>query len=661
MTDLHPAIDALSEFADDRIRPQDDLFGHVNGRWLENVTIPPDLSRVGGFIDLVLDAEAEVGSILQEARDAVEGGAAEPGTDRYRIGALYASFLDEDRIETLGSEPLAPALAEVEALADIADLGALLGRLGRQGVSGVVGAYVDSDDRQSDRYLLNVVQGGIGLPDEAYYRDESFAPIRDSYRAHIAATLGLIAWDADRAGAAADQVLALETRLAAGHWDKVRCRDVIATYNLLPLAEVRSAAPAFDWDAWLTAMAADAPAVDEVLVRQPSYLGTLSEALADVPLDHWKAWLTFHIASSASPYLSSVFVEENFDFYRRTLTGAEENRDRWKRGADLCNSLLGEAVGAEFVARRFPPQAKEEMQQLVDNLVEAYRVSISRLTWMTDQTRARALDKLGQFRPKIGYPDRWRDYSSLEIEPTDLWGNVQRGRAFETDRQLRKLGQPVDRDEWFMTPQTVNAYYNPGTNEICFPAAILQSPFFEMGADPALNYGGIGAVIGHEIGHGFDDQGSQYDGEGNLENWWTDEDRERFRELADQLIAQYDEFEPRDLPGRNVNGALTVGENIGDLGGLTIALLAYGISLGGQPDPVIGGMTGRERLLRNWARIWRIKTRPALAEQFLTVDPHSPAEFRANIVRNLDEFHETFGTAPGDTLWLDPSDRVRIW
>ncbi|QGG94713.1 M13 family metallopeptidase [Actinomarinicola tropica] len=657
-----PDVAALAEFADDRIRPQDDLFGHVNGRWLETVSIPPDLSRVGGFIDLVLDAEAEVGAILHAARGEVEAGTAVPGTDRHKIGSLFASFLDEERVESLGAAPLADVLAEVDAITDVAELGPLLGRFGREGIFGVVGAYVDTDDRRSDRYLLNVVQGGIGLPDEAYYREDGFAPIRDAYGAHVAATFRLLGWDDDRATTAAERVLALETRLAAGHWDKVRCRDVIATYNLLPLDEVRTAAPAFDWDGWLDAMAAgrDVP-LDEVLVRQPSYLDTLSTALEEVAVADWRAWLTFRIASSASPYLSSAFVEEHFDFYRRTLTGTEQNRERWKRGADLCNALLGEAVGAEFVARRFPPEAKAEMQQLVDNLVEAYRVSIGRLPWMTGATRARALEKLEHFRPKIGYPDRWRDYSALEIDAGDLFGNLRRGRAFETDRQIAKLGGPVDRDEWFMTPQTVNAYYNPGTNEICFPAAILQPPFFDPIADPALNYGGIGAVIGHEIGHGFDDQGSQYDGEGNLLDWWTDEDRARFRQLADALIAQYDGFEPRDLPGRRVNGSLTVGENIGDLGGLTIALLAYEISLGEAPAPVIGGMSGRERVLRNWARIWRIATRPALAEQFLTVDPHSPAEFRANIVRNLDEFHETFGTQPGDGLWLDPAHRVRIW
>ncbi len=662
-----PDVSVLREHADDRIRPQDDLFGQVNGGWLDTVEIPPDLSSVGGFIDLVLESEAEVGDILREASAAAASGAAEPGTDRRKIGDLFASFLDEERAEALGAEPLADDLAAIAALDSVDGLAALLGRLQRAGGTGLVGAYVNTDDRRSDRYVVNVVQGGLGLPDEAYYRDESLAPIREAYRAHLAATFELLGRTADEAADAAARTYALEERLAASHWDKVRCRNVLETYNLLTLDEVRSTAPGFDWTVWLSELAGgadpatDAPAIDELLVRQPSYLESLSGTLAEVPLDDWKDWLTFHTTRHASPYLSSAFVERNFDFYGRTLSGSEEMRERWKRGADLCGRALGEAVGAEFVARVFPPEAKVLMEVLVDNLVEAYRVSIGRLEWMTDTTRARALDKLALFRPKIGYPDEWRDYSALRIERDDLVGNVRRSQEFETDRQLAKLGGPVDRGEWFMTPQTVNAYYNPGTNEICFPAAILRPPFFDLGADPALNYGGIGAVIGHEIGHGFDDQGSQYDGEGNMVDWWTDDDRARFKDLADTLIAQYDGFEPRALAGKTVNGALTVGENIGDLGGLTIALLAYELSLDGEEPPVIDGMSGRERLFRNWARIWRVKVRRERAEQLLTIDPHSPAEFRANIVRNLDEFHETFGTEPGDGLWLDPSERVRIW
>jgi putative endopeptidase len=652
-------IDALP--GETGARPQDDLFGHVNGAWLETAEIPPDLPSTGGFIDLVLEAEADVVAILREASDAAAAGSAPVGSDRQRMGDLFAAFMDEGAVEALGAEPLRDDLAAIEALADVGSLAALLGRFQRHGASGALDSYVNTDDRRSDRYIVNVVQGGLGLPDEAYYREDAFADLRVAYVAHVAAMLGLLGWSDAESADGADRVMALETRLAAGHWDNVRCRDVIAGYNLTSFDDLQAATPAFDWTAWIGALGGDEAQFAAVLVRQPSFLPVLSEALEEVPLDDWKAWLTFHLVSSSAPYLSSAFVEQNFDFYSRTLTGAQEMRDRWKRGVALCNGAIGEAIGAEYVARHFPPEAKAQMDELVANLVEAYRISIGRLEWMGEDTRERALAKLDQFRPKVGYPVKWRDYSALEITRDDLLGNVRRASAFETDRQLGKLGGPVDRDEWFMTPQTVNAYYNPGVNEICFPAAILQPPFFRAGADAALNYGGIGAVIGHEIGHGFDDQGSQYDGDGNMVNWWSDDDRERFTERAEKLIAQYDGFEPRALPGHSVNGALTVGENIGDLGGLTIALLAYEVSLKGDDAPELDGLTGRQRLFNNWGLIWRIKSRPELALQMLSVDPHSPPEFRANVVRNLDEFHEEFATTPDDGLWLDPAARVRIW
>jgi putative endopeptidase len=655
------ALDALFEHADDTIRPQDDLFGHVNGRWLETAEIPADLTRIGGFIDLHLESEADVGDILREASAAAADGSAPVGTDRQKIGDLFASFMDEDRVEALGAEPLTDDLAAIDALTDERQLAQLLGRFQRDRLAGAIESYVNTDDRDSDRNIVNIVQAGIGLPDEAYYREDTFAEIRAAYVGHVATMLRLVGWSDDEAEAGADRVMALETRLASAHWDRVRNRDVIETYNLTTLDELRAAAPAFDWSGWIDGIGGTEDAFAEVLVRQPSYLPALSAALTEVALDDWKAWLTFHLVHDAAPYLSRPFVDANFDFYSRTLTGAEEVRDRWKRGVSLCDRAIGEAVGAEYVARVFPPEAKAQMDELVDNLVEAYRISIGRLEWMGADTRDRALEKLGQFRSKIGYPDRWRDYGSLRIERDDLLGNVRRASAFETERQLAKLGAPVDRDEWFMTPQTVNAYYNPGVNEICFPAAILRPPFFDPKADPALNYGGIGAVIGHEIGHGFDDQGSQYDGHGNLVDWWTDQDRVRFTERADRLIAQYSGFEPRGLPGHHVNGALTVGENIGDLGGLTIALLAYELSLAGGAAPEIEGLTGPQRVFSNWALVWRIKTRPELELQMLSVDPHSPPEFRANIVRNLDEFHDAFSTAATDALWLDPEERVRIW
>ncbi len=642
---------------DGETRPQDDLFGHVNGRWLATAELPPDLSTIGGFVDLALEAERVVGEILAEA---AADAAAPDGSSRRKIGDLYASFMDETRIEAAGLAPLEADLAAIDTLGDIAGLARLHGVLQRGLLDGAVRSYVHTDDRQSDRSIVNLVQGGLGLPDESYYREDTFAELRQAYVEHVARLLALAGATEVAAADAAQRVLALETRLAAGHWDNVRTRDVLASYNLMPFAELRTLAPSFDWDGWRAGLGATPDQVAEVLVRQPSFFAALSEALDEIPLADWQAWLRFHVISGAAPYLSSAFVDEDFSF-ARVLTGTPQLKARWKRAVALCNGAMGEAVGEAYVERTFPPDAKAQMVALVDNLIEAYRVSIDRLAWMGPETRARALDKLGRFRSKIGYPDVWRDYGALAVDPGDLVGNVRRASAFETDRQLAKVGAPVDRDEWLMTPQTVNAYYNPGANEICFPAAILQPPFFEAGADPAYNYGGIGAVIGHEVGHGFDDQGSQYDGDGNLANWWTDEDRARFAERADKLIAQYDGFEPRSLPGQSVNGALTIGENIGDLGGLTIALLAYELSLDGADAPVVDGRTGRERLFANWALIWRIKVRDELARQLLTVDVHSPPEFRANIVRNLDEFHETYATTPDDALWLDPSDRVRIW
>jgi endothelin-converting enzyme/putative endopeptidase len=661
MHETDSTTEQQAQYVDDSIRPQDDLFGHVNGKWLESAEFRADLATIGGFVDLTLSAEADLGEILREASEAAAAGDVPGGNERQKIGDLFASFTDEQHVEALGHTPLAADLAAIAALQDLQGLAALLGRFQRESLGSVVGCYVNTDDRQSDRYIVNIVQGGLGLPDESYYRDDAFAEHRAKYVAHVAAMLRLLGRSPSEAEDAAGRVMSLETRLAAAHWDRVRCRDVLATYNLTTLDELRAAVPAFDWLAWIGAMGGTEGQFAEVLVRQPSFLPALSEALTEIPLDDWKIWLTFHLVRRTAPYLSRAFVDEHFELYLRTLTGAEAQRDRWKRGVDLCNRAIGEAVGAEYVARVLPPDAKVEMEELVANLLEAYRVSIGHLDWMSAETRERALTKLTQFRSKIGYPNRWRDYSTLEVARDDLVGNVRRAAAFETDRQLRKIGSPVDRDEWFMTPQTVNAYYNPGGNEICFPAAILRPPFFQAGADPALNYGGIGAVIGHEIGHGFDDQGSRYDGDGNLVNWWTDDDRARFKVRADKLIAQYDRFEPRTMPGHHVNGALTVGENIGDLGGLTIALLAYEISRRGQAPAVADGLSGRQRLFQNWAYIWRVKRRPELALQLLSVDPHAPAEFRANIVRNLDEFHDAYATAPNDALWLDPVDRVRIW
>jgi putative endopeptidase len=637
------------------IRPQDDLFGHVNGRWLDATEIPSDRSSWGAFVQLSEQSEERVRAII-ESLAATDH---EHGSNAQKIGDLFSSFMAEDRIEQLGAAPIRADLDTVASLTDLDALVGFVGGLERRGGGGFFGAYVNTDDRNSDRYLVNLVQGGLGLPDESYYREDKFAEVRTAYVAHLSKMFALAGWtDSERA---AQQVMDVETRLAQGHWERAETRDVLKTYNLTRFEDLRALAPGLAWDTWAAALGANEDTLAETIVQQPSYFEHLSKALSEVALEDWKAWVAIRVIRSASPYLSRDFVDENFEFYGRTLQGTPELRARWKRGVSFVEGSVGEAVGEEYVARHFPPRSKEIMVGLVANLLEAYRRNIEALDWMGEETKQRAYRKLETFRPKIGYPDKFRDYSALEVTADDLLANVRAVAAFETDRELRKIGSPVDRDEWFMLPQHVNAYYNPGMNEICFPAGILQPPFFDADAEPAENYGGIGAVIGHEIGHGFDDQGSQYDELGNMENWWTAEDREAFQQRADKLIAQYDRFEPRDLPGEHVNGALTVGENIGDLGGITIALKAYLISLEGQEAPVVGGMTGPQRVFMNFAHVWRSKRRKEQMVQLITVDPHSPAEFRANIVRNLDEFHEAFETAPGDGLWLDPEDRVRIW
>src|SRR4051794_19572817 len=637
------------------IRPQDDLFGHVNGHWLETVEIPADRSSWGGFVMLADISEERVRHIIEELAETP----AEHGSNAQKIGDLYASFMDEDRVEALGAEPIRGDLDTLSGLTSFDELVEFVGSLERRGGRGFFGAYVDTDDRDSDRYLVKIAQGGLGLPDESYYREEKFADIRAAYLGHLTKMLDL-AGHPEAAGAA-QRIVDLETRLAQGHWERADTRDVIKTYNLTPLADLRTMAPSFPWDTWASALGADEQTIAETVVRQPSFLEHLSAVIDERDVEDWKAWAAIRVIWAASPYLSKAFTRENFDFFGRTLTGTPEQRARWKRGVAFVEGAVGEAVGEEYVARYFPPHSKQIMDGLVANLLEAYRRNIEKLDWMGEETKQHAYRKLETFRPKIGYPEKFRDYSALEVRPDDLIGNARAPAAFETDRELRKIGSPVDRDEWFMLPQTVNAYYNPGPNEICFPAGILQKPFFDADADSAENYGGIGAVIGHEIGHGFDDQGAQFDQDGNMFDWWTEGDRAAFKERADKLVAQYSAFEPRELPGEKVNGSLTLGENIGDLGGLTIALQAYLISLDGKEPPVVDGLTGPQRLFMNFAHIWRNKRRKEQMLQLLTIDPHSPAEFRANIVRNLDEFHEAFDTKPGDGLWLDPEERVRIW
>jgi putative endopeptidase len=636
------------------IRPQDDLFGYVNGGWLATAEIPADRGSYGSFHMLRDQAEEQVRDILAEAAATTESN----DPDVPKLGAIYGDFLDEKRADRLGADPIRNDLCAIDDVTDLSGFLSLLGRLERGGVPGFSASYVTSDRGDSSRSLVYLFQGGLGLPDESYYRDDAYAEIRDRYMDTAADLFGM-AGVADARGDAR-RVLALETRLASAHWDRVASRDAVKTYNLMGREALVQLAPDLDWASWIAGLDGG-HALDEVVVGQPGFFQSLSRSLNEVPLDDWKTWLRWNRVRAAAPYLSGEFVNAHFDLYGRTLSGVPELKERWKRGVEIAEAAMGEAIGRMYVARHFPPESKQRMLELVDNLVQAYRHDIDRLDWMGPQTRQRALEKLGAFRAKIGYPDRWRDYSTLEIRPGDLMGNLRRAAAFEHDRQLAKVGQPVDRDEWLMTPQTVNAYYNPGMNEIVFPAAILQPPAFDPDADDAFNYGGIGAVIGHEIGHGFDDQGSRYDGAGNLVDWWAADDRERFTQRADSLIAQYDAFEPRQLPGHHVNGALTVGENIGDLGGVTVAHQAYLLSLDGGDAPVIDQMTASQRVFIGWAKLWRSKARDAEALRLLAIDPHSPGEFRANVVRNLTEFYHAFDVRDGDGLFLAPEQRVRIW
>jgi putative endopeptidase len=645
---------AVDELSPD-VRPQDDLFRHVNSRWVAETEIPEDRAAHGAFHALRDQSELDVRTLAEEAA----AGDAPPGSDERKVGDLWAAFMDAEEVERRDAEPLADDLAEIRAVATPGELMGLLGRLERHGSAGLVQWYVDNDGEDATRYIVNLVQGGLGLPDEAYYREDAYAEIRAAYVDHVAALLRLV--DEPDPDDAARRVMALETALAKGHWTTVESRDALKTYNKRRRAQLDELAPGLDWDAWLEGLAAPAGAFDEVIVRQPDAVEAAGRLMGELPIADWRAWLVFHHVRSTAAFLSSRFVDANFAFYGTLLSGIPRLRERWKRGVDVIEGALGEAVGRLYVARHFPPEHKAHMQRLVGWLVEAYRVDIEALDWMSPETKQRALDKLDRFTPKIGYPDTWRDYSSLEIDRDDLLGSVRRAAAFESDRNLAKIGREIDRDEWHMTPQTVNAYYNPGMNEIVFPAAILRWPFFDPDADDAANFGGIGAVIGHEVGHGFDDQGSRYDGEGNLTDWWTDDDRKGFDQRAQALIAQYDTLEPEGLPGHHVNGALTVGENIGDLGGITIAHKAYLLSLDGEEPPVIDGLTGSQRVFLGWGQVWRTVVREAEQIRRLAIDPHSPPEFRANVVRNLDEFHEAFDVDEDDAMWLPPGDRVRIW
>ena len=638
------------------VRPQDDLYRHVNGTWIDNAVIPSDRSSDGAFYALYQQAEAHVREIIED----LAASNSAPGSVAAKVGDLYGSFMAESEIEKLGLSPIQVDLDRALSIRDVKDFHQTLGDFESRGLGGLFYQYITTDNMASDTNIVYIGQSGLSLPDEAYYREEEFAEIRAAFLAHMEKmfTLAKVSNPSDRA----KQILDLETKIAASHWDQVQDRDATLTYNKMSFAELAASSNGFDWELWLASSQTPRNVMEKVIVRQPSFFTGLGKLLSDFDLSAWSSWLTWHLLSSAASALSSEFVNENFAFYGTILSGTPELKARWKRGVSLVEGSLGEAVGQIYVERHFPPAAKTRMVTLVANLIEAYRVDIAALNWMSPETKARAFEKLDKFTPKIGYPDKWRDYSKLEITRDDLLGNLARVAKFNQDFEYAKIGAPVDRTEWLMTPQTVNAYYMPGMNEIVFPAAILQPPFFDLAADDAANYGGIGAVIGHEIGHGFDDQGSKYDGDGNLNNWWTDNDRIEFEKRANALIAQYEELHPSEAPDVHVNGALTIGENIGDLGGLTIAIKAYELSLGGKAAPVIDGLTGAQRLFMGWAQCWRQKMRPEEVRRRVATDPHSPDEFRCNqVVRNLNEFYEAFSVKQSDALYLPESERIRIW
>ena len=636
---------------DTSVRPQDDLYRHFNGGWLKTAVIPADRASDGAFITLRIQSEARVREIIEGATGSDEA---------TKISNIYKSFMDADAVNAKGGAPIAAELAEVDSISSLTDFTSTLSKLEARGVSGIFGTFIYADMKDASTNILYLQQGGISLPDEAYYREEKYADIRTAYVAHVEAMFTLAGVSNPAQNAA--KVMSLETSIASHHWDQVKDRDATLTYNKMNRTEVKALMPAFDWELYLTDGEIPSIVLDSVIVQQPSFFEGLGTILASFDLDAWKAWLKWHIISGAAPYLSDDFTNENFAFFGKTLSGTPELRERWKRAVSMIEGSLGEAVGKVYVQKYFPAEAKARMEKLVANLIEAYRISINELEWMSPDTKVKALEKLGKFRPKIGYPDKWRDYSALQTTPDDLYGNVGRVVKFQRDHELSKIGKPVDRDEWHMAPQTVNAYYNPVMNEIVFPAAILQPPFFGLNHDDAVNYGGIGAVIGHEIGHGFDDQGSKYDGDGALNNWWTDADRTAFEARTKALIAQYDVLTPEEAPDVTVNGALTIGENIGDLGGLTIAYKAYQISLAGKASAVIDGMSGEQRLLLSWAQVWRAKVRPEEMRRRVATDPHSPAEFRCNqILKNFTPFYEAFEVTDNDALWLEEQSRVQIW
>jgi putative endopeptidase len=636
---------------DNSFRPQDDFYRYFNGTWLKNHEIPQDRSSDGIFYTLHLAAEAQVREIIETTKG--DG-------DAQKIRDLYDCFLDTEAIAKAGITPLLADLAAIDAIQNRDQFIEVIADLEMRGLGGAFGLGIYGDAKNSEMNIVYLGQGGLSLPDEAYYREEQYEEIRQAFKVHVAKMFALA--KIDGGAELADAIYNLEAQLASHHFDQVKDRDVELTYNKLTFAELCELAPHFDWATWLEYSQIPRSAFAELVVQQPPFFAGLSALLENFDPKPWQAWLKWQLISGAAAYLPEEFVNQNFDFYAKTLSGTPEIRVRWKRAISFVEGALGEAIGSIYVQRHFSEAAKVAMLDLVDNLIEAYRISINELSWMSPETKAKALAKLAKFTPKIGYPDKWRDYSALTINRDGLFENIGRITKFARDIELAKIGKPVDKTEWLMTPQTVNAYYHPIQNEIVFPAAILQPPFFDLTADMAANYGAIGAVIGHEIGHGFDDQGSKFDGDGNMVDWWTQSDRTEFEKRANMLIKQFDALFPEETPDIHVNGALTVGENIGDLGGLAIGFKAYKLALKGAQAPIIDGLTGEQRFFLSYAQVWRGKIRPEEMRRRIATDPHSPSEFRCNaIIANLPDFYDAFEVTEGDKLWLAESERVSIW
>ncbi|HEU0065957.1 MAG TPA: M13-type metalloendopeptidase [Sphingomonas sp.] len=638
---------------DPAVAPGDDFYMYVNGAWQAKTEIPADKSSWGGFGILRDLSDTRTREVIESAAKTRNA----PGSVGDKIGITYSSFMDAPAIEAKGAAPLKPYLDAIAAVKTPKDLATAFGTATRHGIAVPVGLAVEQDLKDNSVYSIYAGQGGLGLPDRDYYLvdDPKFVEARAKYITHIATMLRL-AGLTDPAGAA-QRIYDLEKQIAQVHWTRAEQRQVEKGYNPVAAVDLDKTMPGLDWPALLAAQGVGN--ARQVIVGQPSALAATAKIAAATPMSTWREYLAFHTISEKAGLLSTPFVNENFAFYGTVLSGTPQLKERWKRGVDLVNDSMGEAVGQIYVQRYFPPESKAKMDALVKNLIAAMDMRLSKLEWMAPETKIKARAKLAAFTPKIGYPDKFRDYSALRVIPGDVLGNADRVSEFEYNRQLAKIGKPVDRSEWFMTPQTVNAYANPLMNEVVFPAAILQPPFFDPNADPAVNYGAIGAVIGHEISHHFDDQGRKYDMNGNLSEWWTPQDVARFKAYTDKVVAQYAAYEP--VPGMHVNGELTLGENMADLAGINVAYDAYKISLKGKPAPTIGGFTGDQRFFLGFGQVWQTKSREAAIRRQLTTDPHTPGQYRAYVVRNVDAWYPAFKAKPGQRYYLAPADRIKVW